>query len=136
MRSLRVGLCVIALAATMAAGAAEVPLTRVVLFSSGVGYFQHQGTVDGDATVGMSFRVEQINDILKSLVLQDMGGGQIGPVTYAPQDPLERTLESFAVDISGNPSLGDLLDSLRGAEVEIAAESTVTGTVLGREWQQ
>jgi hypothetical protein len=120
----------------MAAGATEVPLTRVVLFSSGVGYFQHQGTVDGDATVGMSFRVEQINDILKSLVLQDLGGGQIGPVTYAPQDPLERTLESFAVDISGNPSLGDLLDSLRGADVQIAAESTVTGTVIGREWQE
>ncbi len=136
MSSLQLGLCAVALTATMAAGAAEVPLTRVVLFSSGVGYFQHQGTVDGDATVGMSFRVEQINDILKSLVLQDMGGGRIGPVTYAPQDPLERTLESFAVDISGNPSLGDLLDSLRGAAVEIAAQSTVTGTVLGREWQQ
>ncbi|MCD6361457.1 MAG: DUF4139 domain-containing protein, partial [Armatimonadetes bacterium] len=121
------------------AGAVEasgLPLSQVVLYSSGVGYFQHEGNVQGDETVTLSFRVEQINDILKSMVLQDLGGGTIGPVTYAPQDPLERTLESFAVDISDDPSLGDLLDSLRGAQVEIAAEETFTGTILGREWQE
>ncbi|HUS79710.1 MAG TPA: DUF4139 domain-containing protein [Armatimonadota bacterium] len=134
MRLMIVGLC-IALVVS-AASASDLPLTRVVLFSSGVGFFQHAGTVQGDTTVAMSFRVEQINDILKSMVLQDRGGGTIGPVTYAPQDPLERTLESFAVDISGNPSLGDLLESLRGAMVEITAEKAVTGKVLGREWQE
>ncbi len=119
-----------------AASADDLPLSRVVLFSSGVGYFQHAGQVQDDATINMSFRVEQVNDILKSMVLQDLGGGRIGPVSYAPQDPLERTLEAFAVDISDNPSLGDLLDSLRGASVEITAETEVTGTVLGREWQE
>ncbi len=126
--------------AIMAAGvvdAAELPLQRVVLFSSGVGYFEHNGVVQGDETVTMSFRVEQINDILKSMVLQDMNGGTIGPVTYAPQDPLERTLQSFAVDISDEPSLGELLSRLRGAQLRVvSAEGTVVGTILGTEWQE
>ena len=137
MKTRRAVVCIMLVALTAAlVGAAELPLTRVVLFSSGVGYFQHQGMVQGDATIPMSFRVEQINDILKSMVLQDFGGGTIGPVTYAPQDPLYRTLQSFAVDISDNPSLDELLDSLRGASVEVAAERVVQGTILGVEAQE
>ncbi|MEN6546649.1 MAG: hypothetical protein ABFE07_11440, partial [Armatimonadia bacterium] len=66
------------------ASAAELPLTRVQLFSSGVGYFEREGKVEGNTTVEMTFRTAQINDILKSLVLQDFGGGKISPVTYAP----------------------------------------------------
>ena len=48
------------------AAAAKLPIKRVVLFSSGVGYFQHQGKVDGNATVDLKLRVESINDLLKS----------------------------------------------------------------------
>ncbi len=137
MKTRRVLVCItlLALVATVTA-AAELPLTRIVLFSSGVGYFHHQGSVEGDATVTMSFRVAQINDILKSMVLQDLGGGTIGPVTYAPEDPLERTLQSFAVNISDNPSLDELLDSLRGARIEAVSDKTVQGTILGVEEQQ
>ena len=119
MRRMMLLTCLV-VASTVAVHAADLPLARVVLFSSGVGYFQHEGDVQGDATVPLSFRVEQINDILKSMVLQDFGGGTIGPITYAPQDPLERTLQSFAVDISNNPSLGDLLNQLR-TEFSMAA---------------
>jgi hypothetical protein len=125
---------------TLAAGgasAADLPLANVVLYSSGVGFFHHEGTVNADETVEMNFRAEQINDILKSMVLQDHSGGTIGPVTYAPRDPLARTLRSFAVDIADEPSLGELLSRLRGAEVKItAADREVTGTVLGTEFQE
>jgi len=125
---------------TMAAGAAnaaDLPLRHVVLFSSGVGFFQHEGMVHGDETIPMSFRADQINDILKSMVLQDHSGGTIGPVTYAPRDPLERTLRSFAVDIADEPPLGELLSRLRGAEVRVrTADGETVGTVLGTEWQE
>src|SRR5688500_15192990 len=52
-----------------------VPVKVVVLFSSGVGYFEHAGSVQGNAASELRFKTQQINDILKSLVLQDMGGG-------------------------------------------------------------
>ncbi len=121
--------------ATMCA-AADLPLSRVVLFTSGVGYFEREGSVQGNSLVELSFRTNQINDILKSMVLQDLSGGAIAPVTYAPQDPLERTLSSFAVDISDNPSVVQVWDRLRGTRVKLEAESTVEGVVFGSEEQE
>lgn len=119
------------------AEATDVPVERVVLYSSGVGYFEHGGTVTGSAHTELRFKTEQINDMLKSLVLQDLGGGTVGAVVYPSQDPLEKTLRSFQVDISGNPSLPDLLRQLRGAAVKVEAMGeTIEGTILGVEQQE
>lgn len=113
---------------------ADVPVRQVVLFSSGVGYFEHDGAVRGAAATELRFKTTQINDILKSLVLQDEGGGSIGAVTYPSLDPLEKTLGSFSVDISGNPSLSELLNQLRGAHVTLRfPAASVEGTILGVE---
>jgi hypothetical protein len=111
-----------------------VPVKRVVLFSSGVGYYEHDGTVRGDVATELRFKADQINDVLKSLVLQDRDGGHVNAVTYPSQAPLSRTLKSFQVDITNNPSLADLLNQLRGARVTIQAPGErITGTILGVE---
>jgi hypothetical protein len=119
------------------AGAQAVPVTKVMLFSSGVGYFEHAGIVHGNASTQLRFKTSQINDILKSIVLQDQDGGHVGVITYPSQDPLDKTLKSFQVDITHNPSLADLLSQLRGARVTIVAQAEhVTGTILGVERRQ
>lgn len=119
------------------ATAADVPVKRVVLFSSGVGYYEHAGTVDGSTTTDLSFKTGQINDVLKSLVVEDRDGGQITTVAYPSQDPLSKTLKSFQLDLSGSPTLGNLLAQLRGAEVSVVtADEKLTGTVLGVETQK
>ena len=46
----------------------KVPITDVVLFSSGVGYFARTGSVMDDAELQLVFTSEQINDLLKSLL--------------------------------------------------------------------
>jgi hypothetical protein len=121
-------------AADQPAPATDVPVKRVVLYSSGVGYFEHAGKVVNDGRAELRFRTEQINDMLKSLVLQDLGGGTVGAVVYPSQNPLAKTLKSFQVDISANPSLGELLNQLRGAEVVVeGAGEEVTGVILGLE---
>src|SRR5690349_15459455 len=68
-------------------GEADVPVRAVVLFSSGVGYFEHFGLVKGNTATELRFKTSQINDILKSLVLQDLDGGKISTITYPSQDP-------------------------------------------------
>src|SRR5215211_4948102 len=120
--------------ATQPADQPAVPVRQVVLFSSGVGYFEHFGTVQGDGSTELRFKSAQINDILKSLVLQDLDKGRVTAITYPSQDPVAKTLRSFQVDITGNPSLHELLNQLRGAKVTVsqAAEKT-TGTILGVE---
>lgn len=124
-----------ALAAPCQAGpaAAELPLTRVVLFSSGVGNFVHTGTVEDNAQVNLHFSPEQMNDVLKSMVINDLDGGTVGGITYPSQDPLEKTLQSFAVDLSGNPPLYRLLTQLRGTSVRVEAPEAVTGKILSVE---
>jgi len=105
-----------------------------VVFDSGVAYFEHTGQVDGDAVMRMNFRAGQINDLLKSMLVMDLSGqGTVSGVNYASQDPVARALKSFAVDLSGDPSLWALLAQLRGAEVQVQAPEEITGRILGVE---
>lgn len=114
-----------------------LPVTRVVLYRSGVGYIERLGRISGDATLTMAMRESQMNDLLKSLILVDFDGGQILPAQYTPRDPLERTLSAFAVQLSDNPSMSALLTRLRGAPVEIQTDKeTLQGTVLSIETRE
>src|SRR5437773_7429529 len=120
------------------AAASKLPVKQVVLFSSGVGYFQRQGEVEGDARIDLSFPAGDINDLLKSLTLQDLNGGLVTAVNYDSHDPVERTLKSFAVDLTGQPSLMALLEQARGEKVEILLQQsaaqqsgTLAGTIVG-----
>lgn len=119
-----------------AADKADLQVTRVAIFSSGVAYFECDATVEGTATAELNFRTDQINDIIKSLVVQDLDGGSIGAVGYASRDPIEKTLRSFGVDITGKPTLAKLLDQLRGEPVEIMGARELKGVVFGVEKQQ
>ena len=124
--------CLAALVGTaaLAQPAAEVPVERVILFTSGVGYFEHGGRVSGDADVTLRFDREALNDVLKSLVVEDRGG-RVAGVVYPTQAPVERTLRSFAVDLSGTPDLAAVLRQVRGAEVVVTTPGgVVRGTVL------
>ncbi|HEY3245136.1 MAG TPA: hypothetical protein VGM03_17475 [Phycisphaerae bacterium] len=117
-------------------GMADLKLARVALFSSGVGYFEADATVQNHATAELKFRTDQINDILKSLVVQDFDKGTVGAVSYASQDPIEKALKSFGVDITGKPTLGQLLDQLRGEPVEVSGPRAMRGVILGVERQK
>jgi len=120
-----------------AASAVDVPVTRIVLFSSGVGYFEHNGSVTGNATADLRFETAQINDVLKSLVVYDRGGGHVTTITYPANDPVNRTLRSFEVNLSGDPPMADILKQIRGASVSITvADDAVKGLILGVEQKQ
>ncbi|HVX86841.1 MAG TPA: DUF4139 domain-containing protein [Phycisphaerae bacterium] len=123
-----------ATAATEKRPTVDVPVRRVVLFSSGVGFFQHSGTVTGNAATELRFKTDQINDVLKSLVVADADAGRVTSITYPSQNPVAKTLKSFQIDISNNPSLADILNQVRGAKVTIKlSDQSLTGTILGVE---
>ena len=105
-----------------------LPIRRVTLFTSGVAAIERSGDVAGDAAVPLTFRTTQINDILKSLTLID-SKGQVQPVIYGAKDPLSRTLQSFAVDVTQPRSRAELLNGLRGADVSV---TTPRGVLTGR----
>ncbi|HTE20395.1 MAG TPA: secretin and TonB N-terminal domain-containing protein, partial [Armatimonadota bacterium] len=98
--------------------ARALPLREVVLFNSGVGYFQRAGRLEGSATIPLSFRAEQINDILKSLVLFDPAGS-VRPVGYSVKDAAARRFLSAGQSLDQGVSLGALLRRFQGARVRL-----------------
>jgi hypothetical protein len=120
----------------------QLPIGQVVLFSSGVGYFQREGHIEGNARVDLSFPVSDINDLIKSMVLRDMDGGHISAVSYDSNAPIEKTLKSFALNLTANPSFGQILNQARGEKVEVVLQQTnatqpgtMSGTLVGIEKQ-
>ena len=112
---------------------AELPLNRIVLYSSGVGFFERSGEIDGDKQVELKFNLEDVNDILKSMILRDLGDGKITHVTYDSPEPVTRTLQTFSIDLARNPSLSDLLKQIRGEKVQVMSPNPTTGVIVGIE---
>ncbi len=112
--------------------AQDLPVTRVALFSSGVAYFEHRGKIAGDGVLALPFRTSEVDDALKSLVIWDLGGGRaLSPsVSYPSLETLDKSLQSFKVDLSGNPGVAALLARLRGAEISVDTPETINGRIV------
>ncbi|MDR0569266.1 MAG: DUF4139 domain-containing protein [Spirochaetaceae bacterium] len=109
------------------------PLKKLSLFSSGVGYFQHSGTFTGSTELSLSFSAETVSDALKSLVINDPDSSP--SVSYPSEQTVPKTLRSLSVDLLGNPSVPDLLNSLKGAEIEITLPQPVRGRIMFVEFR-
>jgi len=107
----------------------KLPLRRVVLYKSGVGYFEHAGLVRGNQDVEIDLTGSQLDDVLKSLTALDLNGGRIVGASYSSQEPTGHQLESLPVPVAGNQTLTSLLEGLRGVRLEV---STSTGAFNGR----
>ncbi|MDB5311271.1 MAG: hypothetical protein JWO38_5473 [Gemmataceae bacterium] len=102
-----------------------LPVTRIVLFNAGIGYFHREGDVTGDGRLDLRFAEADVNDLLKSLVLTDKDGGKVRAVTYDNRLPVDITLKTFAVDVTENPTVGQLMHQVRGEKVEVADKTGV-----------
>jgi len=120
-------------ARSASAGTTQLPLTSLVLYVSGVGYFNRQGRVSGNQEIELAFRSTEVNDLLKSLIVRDLDGGRVNGVTYGSQDPVEKRLKSFAVNLSGHPGIVAILSQLRGKDVVLAVPEAEEGTLIGVE---
>jgi hypothetical protein len=107
------------MAATMMMSGTELPVTRVVIYKNGVAYYERAGAVPAGATARLEFKASEMNDVLKSLVVEDRGGGGIAQVRYELDEPLEKKLADAGVQLPPNQPLALLLDQWRGARVEL-----------------
>ncbi len=56
----------------------RLPIRQLTLYKHGIGVVVRGGAVSGTSAT-LTFHKEQMNDVLKSLVAWDRGGGQAGP---------------------------------------------------------
>jgi hypothetical protein len=121
-------------ATTAGSSAANLPVRRVVLYKSGVGYFEHQGQVRGDQTVGIDFTSGQLNDVLQSLTILDLNGGRITGVNYNSTAPLSQRLGTLSLPLNENTDMAQFYGALRGVRLEFkTGTSVITGRLLSIE---
>src|SRR3954469_14448365 len=109
------------------------PITRVVLYKHGVGYFEREARVEGEQTLSLTFNKSGGSDVLKSLTVLDLDGGRVASVSYDSTKPLEQLLADVALSIPDENSLVSLLPQIKGARVEVQprGDLAVEGVILG-----
>jgi len=114
-----------------------LPIRRVMLYSNGVAYIERRGVVSGHAEINLSFKQSQVDDVLKSMVVLDLGQGRIGAVSYNSSAPPAARMADIPFSIGAgtangnNGGLAGVLSQLQGARIVVAtANRTATGSIL------
>jgi hypothetical protein len=119
----------------------KLPIRRVILYSNGVAYIERRGFVSGNAEISLSFKQSQVDDVLKSMVVLDLGKGHIGAVSYNSSAPIETRMSEIPFSVepvsSDGGGIATVLAQLQGAKVAVtSAKGTVVGSVLTVEKKQ
>jgi hypothetical protein len=143
MKSVSVGILIVALSVLVSAQAPgpataqapdPLPVRRVVLYKSGVGYFEHLGKVRGNQTVTIDFTSGQLDDVLKSLTSLDLDGGRVSGVSYNSEAALDRRLGALRLPVNEQTTRAEFLTALRGARLEVrSGTSRTVGRLLSVE---
>jgi hypothetical protein len=119
------------LLSAMLAQPAELPVMQVVLYKHGVGFFERSGRLGPGESVRLDFNASEMNDVLKSLTVEEKGGGKIAGLRYDSMDPLSHKLSEFPFQIGQSQPLSGMLDQLKGARIELRlGDETVTGAIV------
>jgi hypothetical protein len=111
--------------------AADIPIHEVVLYKSGVGYFERGGLLRAGESGRLDFKASDMNDVLKSLTISEQNGGKVTGLRYDSSEPLDKKLAEFPFKIDGQASVALFLDQMRGAKVELKyGAETISGTVV------
>ena len=125
----KLALCLL-LTISVAQGA-ELPIRQVILYKHGIGYFQRSGQLGPNDSVQLDFNAAEMNDVLKSLTIQESGAGKVTGLRYDSSDPLDKKLAEFPFKIGPGQPLTAILDQLKGAAVELKSGSeTIRGTLV------
>ena len=114
--------------------AADLPVKQVVLYKHGVGFFERAGRLGPGESARLDFDASEMNDVLKSLVIEEQGGAKISGMRYDSMDPLSHKLAEFPFQIGGSQPLSAMLDQLKGArlELKLGSEAVAGLIVTGR----
>ena len=114
-----------------------LPIRRVILYSNGIAYIERRGMISGRAEINLSFTQSQIDDVLKSMVVLDLGQGRIGAVSYNSSAPPSARMAEIPFKIEAETGtetsggLASVLSQLQGARVLVTStKRTATGAIL------
>src|SRR5579864_7406806 len=115
----------------LSAGAADLPVRQVILYKHGVGYFERAGQLAPGESARLEFKAAEMNDVLKSLTIEEKGGGKVSGLRYDSSLPLNVKLAEFPFQLQAGQPLSAVLDQLKGARLEAKfGTETVAGAIV------
>jgi hypothetical protein len=113
-----------------AGGAAELPLREIILYKHGVGFFERSGSIPAGDSARLDFKASEMNDVLKSLIINGKSGSVSG-LRYDSGVPLDEKLAAFPFRIDPSQALSGVLDQLKGSRVEMQfGNEKVAGAIV------
>ncbi|MBD3227291.1 MAG: hypothetical protein GF329_03810 [Candidatus Lokiarchaeota archaeon] len=114
----------------------KLKVSRVIMFKHGVSYFILEAKVKGQDKLELEFKVDEMDDILKSLfVLDTSEKGYISSISYDAAMDTSRLLNSVALDVPDTDPFSKVLQKIKGANIKlIIGSESVSGKVMGIEY--
>ena len=113
-----------------------LPIRRVILYSNGVAYIERRGTISGHAEINLAFKQSQVDDVLKSMLVLDLGQGKIGAVSYNSSAPAGARMAEIPFSVESNTDgatggMAGVLAQLQGARVSVVStRGAAIGSIL------
>lgn len=125
-------LCASVPATAQDTGPVDLELRRVMMSTGGVAYFEYEATVENDAELRLDLRLDQVDDVLKSVVVFD-GQGSVGEIRLPGRDALDQIYRDLPFDADALRSPAALFNALRGAEVSAVGVRELAGRLISVE---
>jgi hypothetical protein len=119
----------ISLIASTALAGNNGPIKTVTLSSGGLAEIVREAKVGDGNNISIEVPLNQVNDLLKSLVVKDKAGG-VKSLTLNGPNPLEETFQNLPFRPDDLTSLPSLLNSIKGTKVKLDGKAEAA-TILG-----
>ena len=107
----------------------DLALKRVMLSTGGVAYLEYEAEVEGDARLTLNVPLDQVDDVLKSIVVYDSKGG-IGAASLPGRQPLTQLFDDLPFGPEALTAPAALLNALQGAEIRVGTSHPISGKLL------
>jgi hypothetical protein len=115
--------------AALPAAAADLVIKRVMLSAGGVAYIEREAQIEGNAELRLDVPLDQVDDVLKSVVVYDSSGG-VGSAHLPGREPVAQVFTDLPFGAEALTSPVALLNALQGAEIRIGGSHPITGKLL------
>jgi hypothetical protein len=115
----------------------KLNVKKVIIFKHGVSYYILEGILKGSDSFELEFKIDEMNDILKSLfVLDTSEKGYISSISYDAALETSQLLKSIILNIPDQDSFSSLVTQIKGAGVNITigGAKKVSGKIMGIEF--
>jgi|HubBroStandDraft_1064217.scaffolds.fasta_scaffold00046_12 hypothetical protein len=129
MKIVWVGAALVLMLAAGGASAGDLALKRVMLSSGGVAYVEYEAEIEGDAELSLDLPLDQVDDVLKSIVVFDSKGA-VGSASLPGRAPLAQSFHDLPFDQQALESPASLLNALQGAEIRVGGNRPLAGKLL------